>query len=135
MPLVNVDNRATGTHVLTFTPTGTLMDTVAVGDIVVVSTSGNWVVESHGTSGNLSSCPHGQVTAVAKDTHTVAVRMLNVVAVGTAEYSTVPTRGLSVMVALSNAKQLVKGSTADTRTIVVALDTPASGQCQWLSWS
>jgi len=97
---------------------------IQVGDLVMPNTSGNWVIESCANNESFSSAPIGQVMSIEKGSVFCTVEWINVRGYVTLQYSTVMSRGSTLICA--NDTSSVTGSatfTTDDNTYVIAVDT------------
>lgn len=110
----------------------TFQSAVSVGDLVVVSTSNNWAINS-AAAANADVKTVGIVSAVAEDNKAATVKWFGYKAAFEATYSGTPTLGQTVLTTAVAGQ--VAGSThaANTDTIIVAKDSPTSGKICWLS--
>lgn len=132
MALRTINNGSTGELELTFR-LNSAKTTAGIGEVVAVSTSGPWTVGDFADNAQLRTTPIGIITTKNKDSTVLTVKMLNVTGVHQATFSTAPTLGQSVYMGASTVDSFL-GSTADDKNWVVAVNVPATGTSQWLSF-
>jgi len=96
----------------------------AVGEIVVASTSSNMAVNSAANNASPTSIPMGEITSIEKGSKVATVEWWNVRAFVTKKYSTVMTRGSTIICA--NDDSTITGSAtfaAQDNTYVMVVDT------------
>lgn len=105
-----------------------------VNDTVILSTSGNWVVDEHGTDETIDVC--GIIRDLSDDKKIAVVEWYCWNKVFEADYSGTATRGQGVLTAASQTESVQTSANATAVryfAIVAATDLPATGKLEFLA--
>ena len=131
MSLRTIQNAQCGTLTLTCQPIAAFSAEVAVGDIVIASTSSNWAVNSYANNDGPQDHPMGVVKEKAAS-DLLTVEFWNVMAVVQAAYGSSPSLGEGIRASTAAYQKVEPSSGTPGTTFVAAVDVPASGYCQFM---